>query len=246
MVSATLIGIAAVLAAWTLIVLAVRPDPWILPDPLRVARALHDNAGYLAEHAAATFLEMALGLLLGTCLGVATALLMSLSESGRRLGMPLLVASQALPVFAIAPLLVLWLGYGMASKVAMASLIIYFPVASAFLDGLLRTDPALLDLARLHGASPLDSLRLVRVPAAVPSLVSGVRVAAAVAPIGAVVGEWVGSSAGLGYVMLHANARVQTDLVFAALFVLLVAAVALRAAVDALARRLTRWLPQGT
>jgi putative hydroxymethylpyrimidine transport system permease protein len=120
------------------------------------------------------------------------------------------VASQAVPVFALAAILVLWLGYGLASKVAMATIIIYFPVAAAFLDGLRRTDPGWLDLARVMGASRASILRHIRTPAALPALGSGLRVAAAVAPIGAVIGEWVGSSAGLGY-LVHANARLRID-----------------------------------
>ena len=144
----------------------------------------------------------------------------------------MLVISQAIPVFALAPVLVLWLGYGMASKVAMASLIIFFPVATSFYDGLRRTEPGWLDLARTMNASRWSALRRVRIPAALPSLASGLRVAAAVAPIGAVVGEWVGSSAGLGHLMLHANARLQVDLMFAALGTLALMALALYFAVD--------------
>ena len=103
---------------------------------------------------------------------------------------------QTIPVFALAPLLVLWFGYGLASKVAMAILIIYFPVAAALFDGLRRTEPGWLDLARTMGATRLRTLLRVRLPAALPAFGSGLRVATAVAPIGAVVGEWVGSSAG--------------------------------------------------
>ena len=146
-----------------------------------------------------------------------------------------------MPVFALAPLLVLWLGYGLASKVAMATLIIYFPVTAAFYDGLKRTDPGWLDLARTMGGSRLAVLRVIRVPAALPALASGLRVATAVAPIGAVVGEWVGSSAGLGHLMLHANARLQIDLMFAALFVLAVFAVLLYFAVDRALRLALPW-----
>ncbi|MBT6116369.1 MAG: ABC transporter permease, partial [Rhodospirillaceae bacterium] len=141
----------------------------------------------------------------------------------------------------LAPILVLWLGYGMGSKIAMATLIIYFPVTAAFLDGLRRTDPGWLDLARTMGASRRAVLLHLRMPAALPALASGIRVATAVAPIGAVVGEWVGSSAGLGYMMLHANARMQIDVMFAALFTLAVMAVALYYAVDAGLRRLVSW-----
>jgi putative hydroxymethylpyrimidine transport system permease protein len=144
-------------------------------------------------------------------------------------------------VFAIAPLLVLWFGYGMGSKVVMATLIIYFPVTAAFFDGLRRTEPGWLDLARTMGGSRWAMLRHIRIPAALPALASGIRVATAVAPIGAVVGEWVGSSRGLGYLMLHANARMQVDLMFAALFTLALFAVTLYFAVDAMLRRALPW-----
>ena len=110
--------------------------------------------------------------------------------------LPLLLLGQTIPVFALAPLLVLWFGYGLASKVAMAILIIYFPITAALFDGLRRTEPGWLDLARTMGATQLRTLLRVRLPAALPAFGSGLRVATAVAPIGAVVGEWVGSSAG--------------------------------------------------
>jgi putative hydroxymethylpyrimidine transport system permease protein len=158
--------------------------------------------------------------------------------------MPVLVVSQAVPVFALAPLLVLWFGYGIGSKVAMATLIIYFPVTASFFDGLRRTDPGWLDLAQTMGASAWATLRHVRIPAALPSLASGLRIAVAVAPIGAVVGEWVGSSAGLGHLMLYSNARMQVDLVFAALATLAMLAVALYTAVDLGLRRALPWIPE--
>ena len=158
--------------------------------------------------------------------------------------MPVFVISQALPVFALAPILVLWLGYGMASKVAMAILIIYFPVTAAFHDGLRRTEQGWVDLARTMGASRSSMLRYIRFPAALPALASGLRVATAVAPIGAVVGEWVGASRGLGYLMLHSNARMQVDVMFAALLVLALFAAALYFAVDACLRRAMPWQPE--
>jgi putative hydroxymethylpyrimidine transport system permease protein len=159
--------------------------------------------------------------------------------------MPILMASQALPVFALAPLLTLWFGYGLMSKVAMAVLIIYFPVTAAFYDGLRRIDPGWLDMARVmagpNGLPRRSVLLRIRLPAALPAFGSGLRVATAVAPIGAVVGEWVGSSAGLGYLMLHANGRMQTDLMFAALLVLAVMALGLYTLVDHGLRLVTNW-----
>ena len=130
-----------------------------------------------------------------------------------------------------------------ASKVAMAVLIIYFPVAAGFFDGLRRTDPGWTDLARTMGASPWTMLLHIRIPAALPALASGLRVATAVAPIGAVVGEWVGSSAGLGYLMLHANGRLQADLMFAALFTLAIFAVLIYFVIDNALRRALPWQP---
>jgi putative hydroxymethylpyrimidine transport system permease protein len=114
-------------------------------------------------------------------------------------------------------------------------------VTTAFSDGLRRTDPELLNLARVMGGSRLAVLRHIRLPAAMPALASGIRIATAVAPIGAVIGEWVGSSAGLGFLMLHANARMQVDLMFAALFTLAAIALGLYFAVDAVLRRALPW-----
>ena len=189
-----------------------------------------------------TLVETALGLLAGVGFGLATGLAVSVSPLAGRVISPLLVASQSLPVFALAPLLVLWFGFGLASKVAMTTLVIYFPVASAFADGLARTEPGLIDLARLAKAGPLATLRLIRIPAALPSLVTGIRVAAVYAPIGAIIGEWVGASHGLGLLMVQANARMQSALLFAALMVLALATLALKIVVDRLTARLIPWV----
>ncbi|SDH29020.1 ABC transporter permease [Roseospirillum parvum] len=216
---------------------------YLLPGPLTTAQTAWAKAPLLLDHALITGAEILLGLLLGCLLGVVSALALAQVRTLERWLLPLLVISQAIPVFAIAPLLVLWLGYGLASKVAMATLIIYFPVTAAFLDGLRQTDPLWLDQARVMQARPWRVLLLVRLPAALPALASGLRVATAVAPIGAVVGEWVGASGGLGYLMLHANARMQIDLMFAALFTLALFAVALYWAVDRGLARLLPWVP---
>jgi len=232
---------AGLLLAWQAVVWLTGTPHYILPSPPRVGIALWDNLDVIVENAVLTLLEILLGLLLGTLLGAIGALTLAFFRPARQWLLPVLVISQAVPVFALAPLLVLWLGYGIASKVAMATLIIFFPVTAAFHDGLRRTDGEWLDIARVMNASRWSILWHVRVPAAVPALASGLRVATSVAPIGAVVGEWVGSSAGLGYLMLHANARMQVDVMFAALATLAVMAVALYFAVDALLRRLIYW-----
>jgi putative hydroxymethylpyrimidine transport system permease protein len=237
-----LIVICAILVLiWQGIVWLADTPHYILPGPWRVATSWWESWPLILGHAQTTVLEIVLGLMLGTLLGVISALVLAYFRPARLWLLPVLVASQAVPVFALAPILVLWLGYGIASKVAMATLIIYFPVAANFFDGLRRTDPGWLDLARTMGASPWRTLWRIRIPAALPALASGVRVATAVAPIGAVVGEWVGSSAGLGFLMLHANGRMQIDLMFAALLTLAVFAVALYFIIDHVLRRALYW-----
>ncbi|EFL88688.1 ABC transporter permease [Ahrensia sp. R2A130] len=236
--------IAVLVAIWWAGVAIFQPAPFILPGPVAVATTLFEQGPYLLWHAGITLTEIILGLILGSVLGIATALAVNAFPAGRRFVMPVVMASQALPVFAIAPLLILWFGLGLGSKIAMATLIIYFPVASALNDGLTRAQGHLIDLARLWGASPWQTLTRFRLPAAMPSLASGLRVAATIAPIGAVVGEWVGAAGGIGFVINQANARMQTDTVFAGLVLLMIMVVALRAAVDFALDRLVHWAPR--
>ncbi|MGE4441403.1 MAG: ABC transporter permease [Desulfomicrobium sp.] len=239
-----LILTAGFLVLWQLLVTLTGAPPYILPGPLPVGHALIDKFPLLLSHLGTTLTEILLGLALGTILGTSAALAMILSPLLKRWMLPILVVSQAIPVFALAPILVLWLGYGMASKVGMAVLIIFFPVASSFYSGMQRTEPDLLELARIMGAGPLAVLRTIIIPSALPAFASGLRVATAVAPIGAVVGEWVGSSAGLGFYMLHANARMQIDVMFAALTVLAVTSLTLYFLIDRLLDRLVYWQPR--
>ncbi len=224
------------IAVWQAVVTLTGLPKFILPGPMRVAETWWTSRALIAEHALVTGFAVLVGLAVGITLGVVTAIQLATSRTARVLIRPILVFSQALPVFALAPILTLWLGFGLGSKVAMAVLIIYFPVASSFFDGLTRTPAGYLDLARTMQASPRAVLWHIRIPAALPSLASGVRLAAVYAPIGVVIGEWVGASRGLGYLMLLANGRVKTDLMFAAMLTLGIFSVLLYEA----ARHLTR------
>jgi putative hydroxymethylpyrimidine transport system permease protein len=238
-----LVVLLGLLLMWQGVVWLTGVPAFLLPPPTAVARTLVASAPLLLDQALVTLREILLGLLGGVVIGGASALLMSLVPPVQPWLLPLLVLGQTIPVFALAPLLVLWFGYGLASKVVMAILIIYFPVTAALFDGLRRTEAGWLDLARTMGASRWRTLLRLRLPAALPASGSGWRIATAVAPIGAVVGEWVGSSAGLGYLMLHANARLQIDLMFAALLVLMAIALALYTVVDRLLVWAMPWAP---
>ncbi len=213
---------------------------FMLPSPLLVAITGWHNAHLIMQQALPTLLEICLGLFFGTILGVMSALLMAYCRLIHHWLKPLLLISQAIPTFAIAPLLVLWFGYGMSSKIITTIIMIFFPITSAFLDGLQRTPAAWEALATTMNASPWRLLWYIKIPAALPALASGLRVAAAIAPIGAVAGEWVGASQGLGFLMLNANGRLNVALMFAALFTLVVIGLTLFFTLDKL---LSYWLP---
>jgi len=228
-------GLLVTLIAWQLVIWVLAPPHYMMPSPQAVGAVFASRTGLLLFHLGITGIEVLAGLVIGTACGIGVALLIVALPRLDNVVWPIVLVLQALPVFAIAPLLVLWFGFGMASKVVMATLIIFFPIASAFADGLRRTPQDLLDATALTEATGPQTLWLVRVPLALPSLLSGLRVAAALAPLGAVVGEWVGASGGLGFLLLQANARMQTDTMFAALALLAVLTLLLRYAVDELA-----------
>ena len=230
-------ALTGLIVVWQAVVLFSGVPRFILPPPALVYMAFVENWRLIVDHGLVTFTEVILGLMIGIFLGIGTALQLEMSSSARLFLRPILVFSQAIPVFALAPVLTLWLGYGLISKVTMAVLIIYFPVTSAFFDGLRKTPPGLLDLATVMQATNLRTLFYLKIPAAMPSLLSGIRLAAVYAPIGATIGEWVGSSEGLGYLMLLANGRVKTDLMFAALFTLGTLSVSLYGFINVLIRQ---------
>ena len=234
------------LLGWELLVAALDIPAYILPGPTAVMASMHENAGLLWDNALVTLSAMLLGLGLGVLSGILLALVLVYFVALRPWLLPLLLITQAIPVFALAPILMLWFGYGLASKVVMTILVIFFPVATCCYDGLRHTHPEWLDLAKTMGGSRFAVLRYIRWPAALPALASGLRVAVVVAPIGAVVGEWVGASAGLGYLMMQANARMWIDLMFASLAVLATCSVSLYFITDKLLKKAIPWQTETT
>jgi putative hydroxymethylpyrimidine transport system permease protein len=230
------IALLVALFVWQAIVSLSGVPQFILPSPLLVAQALWDNAGLLWKNALWSAGNLAVGLALGIVLGIETALVLALSRRARWLFRPILVVAQAVPVFALAPVITLWLGYGMQSKVVTIALVTYFPIASALFDRLMTLPPALKDLAHLSRASRWREMRLLRLPHAVPGLLSGLRLAVVYGPLAVLIGEWVGSSQGLGHLMLMSNGRGQTALMFAALILLACLSLCLWIAVEVFSR----------
>lgn len=209
--------ISLILAGWEFAVRIWTIPVFILPPPSRILETALVQAPQILPHAAVTAAEIVLGIGLALVTAVPLAIAMFAKPVLEKTLAPFLVASQAIPVFALAPLLVIWLGYGVASKVFMAWIIIFFPITVSLLQGLKSCDPEYRILFTLMGASFFKTLTLLYWPWALPQFFSGLRVGVSVATIGAVIGEWVGAQQGLGFLMIQSNARLQTPLVFAAI-----------------------------
>jgi ABC-type nitrate/sulfonate/bicarbonate transport system permease component len=212
-------------------------DDLTLASPVETLDALRDDWGLLMDNAGVTLVEVVLGLLLSVAAGVLFAVSMHLLRPLRDAAYPLLVGSQAIPIVVLAPLFVLAFGYGIGPKLAIVALICFFPITVNLLDGLRSTPPELLKLMRSMGSSRLRTLCSVELPAALPSLFSGLKVAASVSVIGAVFGEWAGANEGLGRLVLLGNNQLQTPRVYAGIVILTAMAVGLFA-LTALAERL--------
>jgi putative hydroxymethylpyrimidine transport system permease protein len=224
--------LAAFLCAWEWGVRAYAVPFYILPSPSRIAGLLVAERTLLLTQAAVTLAEVLLGLAVAFVVGLGLAMAIFSSRTIERAVYPLIIASQTVPVFAIAPLLIVWFGYGMFSKVAMAALIVFFPIVVNTVDGLRAADRDTVNLLVILGATPAQIIWKIRAPAALPFVFSGTRIAVATSVIGAVIGEWVGATQGLGFLMIHANAQLHVDLVFAAIVTLSLMAMGLFLAVS--------------
>ena len=236
-----LVTFIVIIIFWYIICLLFELPSFILPSPDLVAIALFNNFSEILNHSSITLLEILLSLFFGIVLGSSFAVLISLSERLKRWIMPLLLASQSIPVFALAPILVLWFGYGISSKVIIGTIIVFFPIASNFSDALNKIPKEYIHAGQTLGFSKLQIFNLIKLPNALPGLFSGIRVGACFAPIGAVVGEWIGGSQGLGSYMIYSNARLQIDNMFAALIILIVITISLYHLIDLILKKLIWW-----
>jgi ABC-type nitrate/sulfonate/bicarbonate transport system permease component len=216
-------------------------DDLTLASPVETFEALRDDWGLLMDNAGVTLVEVVLGLALSAVAGGLFAIGMHLVRPLRDAAYPLLVGSQAIPIVVLAPLFVLAFGYGIGPKLAIVALICFFPITVNLLDGLRSAPPDLLKLMRSMGASRLRTLRTVELPNALPSLFSGLKIAATVSVIGAVFGEWAGADKGLGRLVLLGNNQLETPRVYAGIVILTAMAVGLFALVAAAERVAIPW-----
>ncbi len=243
-VIAALLGLWELAARWDLIADALNIKPFLIPAPSDVGESLWNDRELLAEDAWVTAQEVLAGFALALALGFAFAVVLHLSDALRRAFYPLLVASQTVPVIAIAPILIVWLGFGIGPKLAIIALVCFFPITVNTLDGLRSVDPDLPRMMRTLDAGRAQILRRVEIPAALPFVFSGAKVAAAISVIGAVFGEWAGANEGLGHLILIAQGQLQTARVFAAVVVLSALALILFGGLALIERRFGWWAPR--
>jgi len=236
-----LLVVAAIVVAWEAYCRIAAVSPVVLPAPSRIVEQLWIFRADAVRHAIPTLLETAVGLVVSILVSIGAAVAMDRFETVRRALQPLLVASQTVPVVAIAPLLVLWFGFGLAPKVFIVVLVTFFPVTIALLDGLAAATGEATDLLRSFGADRWQVFRQLRWPAALPSLFTGLRIAATYGVIGAVFGEYVGAYEGLGIWMQISQNAFRTDLVFAAILLSALLSIGLFALVTGAERLLIPW-----
>ena len=232
---------AAFVVAWKLVVIAGAYPTFILPPPEDVAGRFVTawTDGTMADHAVTTLLEVVLGFAIGSVLAIATGYLLARSKLVERVLSPYLVAAQATPVLALAPLIALWFGTGLLGKVVICTLIVFFPVAVSTMVGIRAVDRRLIEMARSLRATRWQLVRSIEVPAALPSIMGGLRVGVTLAVVGAIIGEWAGGEKGLGVLInLARGSLFDTPLLFATLLTVALLGVALYLVVVLVERRL--------
>ena len=229
------------LLAWEFFV-HIRDIPnWLLPAPSDITATLFQDAWMLSGHTWVTFTEVILGFTAAVVAGVLLASAIALSRSIEQSVYPIIIASQTIPIIVIAPMLLVWIGYGLAPKIIVVALISFFPITVNMVDGLRAIDPEMQRFLRTMGANKWQEFIKVRFPTSLPYLFSGLKVAIAVSVIGAVIGEWVGSKEGLGYLMIRSKPQFQTERVFAAIVILSFMGIFLFILIGVLQRLITPW-----
>jgi putative hydroxymethylpyrimidine transport system permease protein len=239
--------LAALIGAWQIasstgaIAEALSLESYLVPSPAEIASSLWENRGLLAENAWVTLREMVFGLLAALVVGIGLAVAMHRWRVVRDASYPLIVASQAIPFIVIAPVLVVWFGFGMGPKIFIVALVCFFPITINALDGLRSVDPEAVKMMRSLNASRWQRFRRIEAPTALPQLFTGMKIAAVVAPIGAVFGEWAGATAGLGRLIQTDIAYFEVAREFATIVVLAATALLLMGLTVLAERRVIHW-----
>jgi putative hydroxymethylpyrimidine transport system permease protein len=236
-----LLGLWQVAAATGALADVLNLESFLAPSPAEIASALWDSRALLAENAWVTLKEILLGFLCGLAAGLAFAVLMRLSETLRRAFYPLLVASQAIPILVIAPILIVWFGFGIGPKLVVVALICFFPITVNAADGLRSVDTEAIKMMRTLDGTRGQILWRVEAPTALPFVFTGARIAVTFAPIAAIFGEWVGAESGLGVLIREDSAHLETARLFASTAVLTAIALALFGLVALAERRIVTW-----
>ncbi len=231
----------AIGAGWSAAVALFKVPPLLLPGPMAVFRTMIDERQLLLEAAGSTLSEILLASAIAIVAGFATAIVIGMSPLIRRTVFPYILATQVVPKVALAPILIAWFGIGVQSRLVLAFLIAYFPMVINTLAGILGTSEAALRYARSLAASEWQILVKVRLPAGLPAIVSGVKITAAVAVIGIVVGEFVATDRGLGKVIIDSSAAMDTSLTVAATLIIGVLGLLLLCALEVLEKRIVYW-----
>ncbi|TMK56304.1 MAG: ABC transporter permease [Actinobacteria bacterium] len=237
----TLVGIWQLAASTGLLADLFGLEDFLVPSPAEIGEALWENRTLLAENAWVTLREILLGFACALVAGIAFAIAMHLSGFVLRSTYPLVIASQTIPIVAIAPILVIWFGFGIVPKILVVALVCFFPITVATLNGLSSVDPEAGKLMRTLYASRWQIFRRLSVPTSLPYLFTGIKISIVFAPIGALFGEWVGSSSGLGHQILQDNAQLQTARLFAAVAILSAIGLILFGLVALVERRVVTW-----
>ena len=229
------------LLAWEIIVHQFSIEHWILPSPTAIVQALWEARALLWDHTFVTIIEAILGLGFAVGIGILLAILIEWSPLLKKIIYPFLVISQTIPTIALAPLLVIWFGYGITAKIVIIALVCFFPVTISLVDGFRLVDKEGIRLLQAMGASKWQLFRILKIPASLPTFFSGLRIAGTYSILGAVISEWFGANKGLGILLMRSAKSYLTARVFATILIISILSLLVFLIIEGLARLLLPW-----
>ncbi len=233
--------LALFIVIWEAVVRMYKIEEWLLPAPSSVFKTLISTLPLLIEHSKNTIAAAIIGLILSILVSALLSIVMDYSYLLKRGLYPLIIISQTIPIIAVAPLFIIWFGFGIFPKVVVVALVCFFPVSVSLIQGLESADPEVINLLRVMGANKWKIIKIVKIPAALPSFFSGLKIAGTYAVMGAVIGEWLGAKKGLGVFMTRATHAYQLDRVVAAIVIISFISLIIFLTIDIIARIIMPW-----